>query len=94
MSTTTVRLPPRLKARVAAAARRAGTSAHSFILDAIAEKTDDAERRSDFHRLADERYARIVASGNTIAWSEMREYLEKRLAGRKARRPAARKFVR
>ena len=49
MSTTTIRLPKDLKARVAKAAERAGTTAHSFILEAIAEKADQAERRADFH---------------------------------------------
>ena len=38
MSTTTIRLPPHLKERVARAAEIAGTTAHSFILAAIAEK--------------------------------------------------------
>jgi predicted transcriptional regulator len=94
MATTTIRLPEHLKARVAAAAKRAGTTAHSFILEAIAEKADAEERRSDFHEAAEKRYADIIASGKTIPWSEMRAYLESRLAGKKARRPAARKLAR
>ena len=94
MSTTTIRLPEALKARVAAAAKRAGTTAHGFILEAIAEKTDDTERRTDFHRTAEERYARIIASGKTIPWSEMRDYLRSRIAGGRARRPRARKLAR
>ena len=94
MSTTTIRLPQDLKARVAAAAKRAGKTAHSFILEAIAEKADEEERRSDFHDVADKRYARIAASGKTIPWSEMRTYLENRIAGRKARRPVAKKLAR
>ena len=94
MSTTTIRLPEHLKARVAAAAKRAGTTAHSFILEAIAEKTADEERRSDFNEVAERRYAEIVASGRTVPWSEMRAYLEKRLSGAKARRPTARKLAR
>jgi predicted DNA-binding protein len=94
MSTTTIRLPDKLKARVAAAAKRAGTTAHSFILEAIAEKADEAERRIDFHGIAEKRYAEIVASGRTISWGELRGYLEDRLAGRKARRPTARKLAR
>src|SRR5439155_25057529 len=53
MSTTTIRLPQELKARVARAAKRAGTTAHSFILEAIAEKADQAERRVDFHDVAE-----------------------------------------
>ena len=94
MSTTTIRLPDRLKARVAAAAKRAGKTPHSFILEAIAEKTDQEERRRDFHEVAERRYARVAATGKTIPWSEMRSYLEDRLAGKKARRPGARKLAR
>jgi predicted transcriptional regulator len=94
MSTTTIRLPDDLKARVAAAAKRAGTTAHSFILEAIAEKTAEEERRSNFDAVAEKRYAAIVASGKTISWSEMRTYLASRVAGKKPRRPIARKLVR
>ena len=43
MSTTTIRLSDDLKERVARAARRAGTTSHNFILEAIAEKADEAE---------------------------------------------------
>ncbi|MCO5098448.1 MAG: DUF6290 family protein [Rhodocyclaceae bacterium] len=94
MSTTTIRLPEDLKARVAAAAKRSGTTSHSFILEAIAEKAEQDERRADFNKVAEERYARIVASGKTIPWDEMRGYLEDRLAGKAAKRPAARKLAR
>ena len=94
MSTTTIRLPEDLKTRVAAAARRAGTTSHNFILEAIAEKADQEERHGDFNDVAEKRYAHIVASGKTIPWSEMRSYLEQRLAGRAAKRPVARKLSR
>ena len=94
MSTTTIRLPENLKARVAAAAERAGTTSHSFILDAIAEKADQEERRGDFNDVAEKRYAHIIASGKTIPWNEMRSYLEGRLAGKAAKRPVARKPAR
>jgi predicted transcriptional regulator len=93
-NTTTIRLPADLKARVAAAAERAGTTAHSFILDAIAEKADAEERRNDFHQSAEERYARIAESGKTIPWQDMRTYLEDRVFGKKVRRPAAKKLAR
>lgn len=94
MSTTTIRLPEDLKARIAAAAKRAGTTSHSFILEAIAEKAEQEERRADFNQVAEERYARVVATGKTIPWNEMRGYLEDRLAGKTAKRPAARKLAR
>ncbi len=94
MSKTTIRLPEELKARVAAAAKRSGTTTHGFILEAIAEKTRQAELRADFDAVAEERYARIVSSGETIPWQEMREYLEKRSAGESAKRPLPRKLAR
>ena len=93
MSTTTIRLSEELKARIAEAAKRAGTTSHNFILEAIAEKADLAERRADFDTVAEERYARIAETGKTIPWSEMRGYLEARIAARPARRPAARKLA-
>ena len=94
MSTTTIRLSEELKARVALAARRAGTTSHGFIVEAIAEKAEQAERRAEFHDGADGRYAEIVASGKTVGWTQMRRYLEKRVAGKPARRPVARKLAR
>jgi predicted transcriptional regulator len=94
MSTTTIRLPEDLKARVAAAAERAGTTAHGFILEAIAEKADLAERRADFHDLAEKRYADLLASGKAIPWEKMRGYLEDRIAGKKAARPVSKKLAR
>lgn len=94
MPTTTIRLPDDLKARVVAAAKRAGTTAHGFMLQAIADKTDREERRNEFHDVAQERYAGIVATGKTLPWSQMRAYLADRVAGKKARRPAPRKLGR
>ncbi len=94
MSTTTIRLPEELRARVAEAARRAGKTPHKFILDAIAEKTDREERRADFNETAERRWEDIVATGETIAWPEMRRYLLERAAGKRPRRPAARKLSR
>lgn len=94
MSTTTIRLPSDLKARVAAAAKRAGTTRHSFILTAIAEKAEEAERYSNFHDEAEKRYVAIAADGKTIPWNKMRTYLEARIAGKKARRPTAKKLAR
>ena len=94
MSTTTIRLPDELKARIAAAAKHAGTTAHGFILEAIAEKTERAERRASFDAVAEDRYAGIVATGETIPWQEMRGYLEARVSGRATKRPVARKLAR
>ena len=94
MSTTTIRLSKELKDKVARAAERAGKTPHSFILDAIAEKAELEERRAAFVETAEQRYAAIVASGNTLAWSDMRQYLERRISGSRASRPKPRRPAR
>jgi hypothetical protein len=63
----------------------------SHILEAIVEKAHREQRRTQFHDIAERRYAEIVASGGTIPWSEMRRYLQDRLIGKQARRPTAEK---
>ena len=81
MSTTTIRLSEELKVRVAQAAERAGTTSHNFILQAIAEKTEMDELSAQFNAVAEQRYENILASGKTIPWSEMKDYLSRRIAG-------------
>jgi predicted transcriptional regulator len=94
MSTTTIRLPQDLKERVARAAKRAGATAHGFILEAIREKAEAEERREEFLDTAERRYADIVASGRTLPWHEVRRHLRRRLAGSRAAPPKPRKLSR
>ena len=89
MPTTTLRLPDELKRRIAMAAERKGTSPHAFMLNTLAERVSEDERRDDFHATAERRYAEIVASGRTIPWSEMRTWLEDRFASGATPRPTA-----
>lgn len=93
MSTTSIRLTDELKARVTRAAKQEGTSAHNFILEAIAEKADAVEHRADFHAEADRRYAEFLQTGESIPWEEMRRYLMGRMHGKSMPRPVARKFA-
>jgi predicted transcriptional regulator len=93
-TTTTIRLPERLRARVARAAKLAGATSHAFIVQAIAEKADREELRDDFERTAEERWAGIVTSGKTIPWSQMRRYLQTRVAGKSSPRPTPRRLGR
>jgi predicted transcriptional regulator len=88
--TTTIRIPDDLKERVARAAESAGTTAHAFIVEAVAEKVEEAEQRNALRDVAEQRYAQIIASGQTIPWSEMRRYLTERSAGKDVPRPKPR----
>ena len=65
-TTTTIRIKNDLKARVAIAAERAGKTAHAFMLDAIAQIVEQAELGDAFHRVAKERWAKVLATGNTV----------------------------
>ena len=94
MSTTTIRIDAELKERVDAAAQRAGKTAHAFLLESIAKSVEQAELDEAFHRIADERFAKVMASGRTVAWDDAKRYLEARTRGVRARKPAARKLAR
>ena len=94
MTTTTIRLPKDLKEKVTRAAERVGKTPHGFILEAIAEKAEHEEQLAAFVENAEQRYVRIVDSGKTIAWSEMRRYLERRVSGAQVARPKPRRLAR
>ncbi len=90
MSTTTVRLPNDLKKRLADVAERAGTTSHALILQAISDRVEADEARNRLYDEADRRYAVIAEAGQTVSWSEMRRYLERRVAGEPTELPSAR----
>lgn len=94
MSTTTIRLPEKLKARVTRAAERAGTTPHNFILTAVSEKTEHEEQRAEFMEMAERRFAGVMNSGKTVSWETMRGYLQALKTGKSAARPKPKKLAR
>lgn len=94
MTTTTIRIEDELKARVASAAQLAGKTPHAFILEAITRTVEQAELDNDFHGLADERWSRLMSTGQTVPWDDAKTYLEARVQGKPARKPAARSLKR
>jgi predicted transcriptional regulator len=91
MTTTSIRLPDELKQRIAHAAKHAGKTPHAFMLEAITEQVTAEERRAALQEVAEQRYARILETGETIPWPAMRDYLKRRLAGETVAPPAASK---
>lgn len=77
-----------------AVAKCSGMVAPAFTMKAIAENTQQAEMHDDFDAVAEQRYANIVSSGKAISWADMRKYLEDLVAGKRTRRPVARKLTR
>ncbi len=91
MSTTTIRIEDELKARVAAAAERAGKTAHAFILDAISHTVEQVELDNAFNAIADQRWASIQSTAKTVRWEDAKAYLAARARNEPAHKPAARK---
>ena len=91
MSTTTIRIDDELKDRVAAAAEKSGKTAHAFMLDAIQQGVEQAELDEDFHRVASERWAKLLTTGKTIALNDAQSWLVARARGERPRKPLARK---
>jgi len=94
MTTTTIRIEDDLKARVVAAAERAGKTAHAFMLDAIAQTVEQAELDEAFHRVAEQRWANVLATGKTVPWDDAKACLEARSRGERPRKPVPRKLGR
>jgi predicted transcriptional regulator len=92
MPATTIKLPEKLKARIAAVIEGTGTSAHAFMLAAIEEQTALAEKRKAFVAAALAARRRAHKSGKGYAASEVHDYLEARLRNKNAARPKPRSW--
>jgi predicted transcriptional regulator len=91
VSTTTIRIDDTLKARLSAAAERAGTTPHAFILEAIERTVEQDEQEEAFHELADARWARLLSNGKTVSWEDAKAYVAARARGEQPAKPSARK---
>ena len=92
MSTTTLRLPPELRDRVSRLAEQSGTTAHSFMLDAIAERVANEELRQALLEEGSARFATMLKTGQGLDWAEMRQYLRERAAGHEPALPKAKRW--
>jgi predicted transcriptional regulator len=81
MSTTTLRLEPALRERITQLAQALNQTPHNFMLEALAEKADEAEWKLSMQREAQQRDAGLQAGEPGVAWHEMRTYLRDRLSG-------------
>lgn len=87
MTTTSVKLPPELKARVARVARKTGRSPHSVIVEAVERHTAYEERMQAFIADAKVADAEIEATGEAYAAADVHRWLDQLAKGRKVRRP-------
>lgn len=92
MNTTTLRLEDELKARITAAAERAGKTPHAFMLDAIADTVEQDELDAAFHEVADQRWSELLQTGLSVPWEDAKAWIEARARGEHPPRPTPRRF--
>jgi myo-inositol catabolism protein IolC len=57
----------------------------------IAQTTEQVELDETFHRVADARWAKVLATGKTVPWDDAKTWLETRSRGEHPDKPVARK---
>jgi len=80
MPTTTLRIDDALRERIARLARACSQTPHSFMLEALAQKADEAEWRLAMQQQAHQRDVALQAGAPGLDWHEMKTYLSQRLA--------------
>jgi predicted transcriptional regulator len=88
---TTVKLPPTLRKRIRPLARAAGKTAHAWMVEALSVQVEREERRQRFVAEAVESQLAVAEGEPVYDAAEAFAYLRQRAAGRKVKRPAAKK---
>jgi len=91
-SPTTIKLPATLKKRIASLVKHTGQSVHAFMLEAIAEKAELAEKRRLFVEDALEAEKEMEASGLAYDAADVHHYLRERSQGKQPKRPQPRSW--
>ena len=89
---TSIKLPDDLKKRVARAVKGTDQSAHSFMIEAIRQETERAERRREFLAGAYAARAEFRRSGMGYALAEVKAHYRAKLQGRRSRKPKLRSW--
>lgn len=89
---TSIKLSEDLKKRVARAVKGTDQSAHAFMVEAIRQETERAEKRRKFVADAYAALAEFERDGKGYALSEITAHYHARLQGRKSRKPKLRSW--
>jgi predicted transcriptional regulator len=85
--TTSIKLPPKLKTRVAALAKKSGRSTHSFIVEAVERHAAREEKMQSFVKEALAANADIERTGEVYRAGDVHAWMERLAKGDKAARP-------
>ena len=86
-TTTSVKLPPELKKRVAELARKTGRTPHSLIVEAVERHTFYEERMQEFIAEALQADAEMDATGECYTLDQISAWAEKLVQGQKVPLP-------
>lgn len=86
-ATTTLKLTEELKARIAALAEAEGKTPHAYMVEALQEKADRAERRREYLAAGTTALREYERTGIAYAMEDVERYIFGLAAGRKPSRP-------
>ena len=92
MSTTTIRLPDDLRERIDKVAAARGSSAHAFMVEAVARAAEQEELRLDFEAEAERRLQEMERTGEFLTLEDLRPYAMALARGEKPDPPPVRKM--
>ena len=90
-SKTTLKVPGKLKARIARIAEQTGRSAHAVMLEALEREVTRAERVREFVREALAADAAVEAGAAVYRAEDVHAWIERLAKGRKSPRPRPRR---
>ena len=91
---TSIKLPEDLKKRVARVVKDTEQSAHAFMIDAIRQETERAEKRREMLADAYAARAEFQRSGTGYALAEVKAHYRAKLQGKRSRKPKLRPWQR
>jgi predicted transcriptional regulator len=86
-ATTTIRLPPKLRARISSLAKQTGRSAHSLIVDAVERHADYEEQMRSLIKEAIAADADIEKTGEVYRAEDVHAWMKRIAIGEGAARP-------
>lgn len=86
-ATTTIRLPPKLRARIQALAKQTGRSAHSVILEAVERHADYEEQMRSLVKDALQSDTEIERTGEVYRAEDVHEWMDRLARGQTPARP-------
>ena len=92
--TTTLKLSPELKTRIARVARGIGQTPHAFMIEALAQQTEQAEKRRKMTADALAARAEFERTGSGYAMEDVHGHLRARVQGKKAAKPRLKQWRR